>query len=87
MDEHILLSNNKLYFLSNITEQFGLLSDLNLGMTEGKTKYITKLRISSHHLQRGRYTRPKTLKENRLCNTCRVIEDELQFCSTAPKMK
>ena len=48
-------------------------------MPQRKTKYITKPRISSHHLQieRGRYTRPKTLRENRLCNTCRVIEDEL----------
>ena len=51
VDEQILSINNKLYFLSNVTEQLGLQSYLNLVMSQSKTKYITKLRISSHHLQ------------------------------------
>ena len=42
---------------------------------------ITKLRASSHALQieRGRYTRPKTPVENRLCPVCKTVEDEEHF--------
>ena len=42
---------------------------------------LTKLRTSSHNLniETGRYTRPKTPKEERLCTTCNVIEDEYHF--------
>ena len=44
-------------------------------------KAITKLRASSHilEIERGRYTRPKTPLENRLCHTCNIIEDEIHF--------
>ena len=84
MDKYKSSDNNKLYFLSNITENFGLQKYLDLGLPQSKkTKHITntKLRISSHLLQieRGRYTRPKTLRENRLCNNCNIVEDEVHF--------
>ena len=39
---------------------------------------ISKLRTSSHilEIERGRYTRPKTPIELRLCHVCNVLEDE-----------
>ena len=42
---------------------------------------LTKLRASSHTLQieRGRYTRPKTLECDRLCAACNLIENEIHF--------
>ena len=42
---------------------------------------ISKIRTSSHTLaiERGRYTRPKTPIEQRLCEFCDVIEDEEHF--------
>ncbi len=56
-----------------------------------KRKEFTKLRISSHKLQieLGRYTRPKTLLENRtgkLCNSDSV-EDEAHFLLLCPFYK
>ena len=70
--------NNELYFLSNVTENFGLQKYLDQGLPQSKIKQIIKLHISSHLLQieRGRYTRPKTLRENCLCN---IVEDEVHF--------
>ena len=82
MDEYKSSDNNKLYFLSNITENFGLQKYLDLGLPQSKTKHINKgSYLSLHHLQieRGRYTRPKTLRENRLCNNCNIVEDEVHF--------
>ena len=42
-----------------------------------------QLRISAHmlHIERGRYTRPKTPIENRLCFSCSSVsvEDEIHF--------
>ena len=42
---------------------------------------ITKIRSSSHPLEieRGRYTKPKTPRSNRLCFKCKLIEDERHF--------
>ena len=44
---------------------------------------LCRLRTSSHNLEieRGRYTVPKTLPENRLCNQCEhnLVEDEIHF--------
>ena len=41
-------------------------------------KNITRFRISAHHLriETGRYTRPVTLLQDRVCRSCNVIEDE-----------
>ena len=30
-------------------------------------------------IESGRYTKPKTLRENRLCHTCNIVEDEWHF--------
>ena len=44
---------------------------------------LTRLRTSCHklHIERGRYTRPKTDIENRICSHCdgNCIEDEEHF--------
>jgi len=42
---------------------------------------MAKLRCSSHilEIERGRYTKPKTDINNRLCPVCNVVEDELHF--------
>ena len=49
-----------------------------------KPKYrnaISKIRTSSHTLaiERGRYTTPKTPRNERLCVQCGVLEDEIHF--------
>ena len=49
-----------------------------------KPKYrnaISKIRASSHTLaiERGRYTTPKTPRNERLCVNCKVLEDEIHF--------
>ena len=48
---------------------------------------IAQIRCSSHVLQieRGRHTRPKTPREQRLCNTCGLVEDEYHFVINCPE--
>ena len=47
---------------------------------------ISKLRSSSHMLEieRGRHTGPVTPLENRLCPTCKVVENEIHFLLDCP---
>ena len=42
---------------------------------------VSKLRASSHNLEieRGRYTRPITNLEERLCPVCHVVDNEIHF--------
>ena len=40
---------------------------------------ISKLRTSSHAIERGRYTNPKTPVHERLCHSCKKVEDEYHF--------
>ena len=42
---------------------------------------ISKLRLGSHNfmVERGRWTRPKTLHTHRLCKTCDTLEDEMHM--------
>ena len=42
-DEYKSSDTNKLYFLLNITENFGLQKYLDQGLPQSKTKHITKL--------------------------------------------
>ena len=48
---------------------------------------FTRLRVSSHPLQieAGRWTRPRTLPDDRLCSLCGVIEDEFHFVLVCKK--
>ena len=50
----------------------------NSCLDDTKRTTITRWRLSSHRLkiETGRYTRPITERENRLCDVCRVVEDE-----------
>ncbi len=52
-------------------------------------KAMTKFRISAHNLaiERGRYTRPPTPVNDRICSFCsgNVIEDEFHFLMTCKK--
>merc|ERR1712002_973644 len=45
------------------------------------TSAIAQLRASSHTLaiEKGRYERPKQPIEQRLCNYCNLLEDEVHF--------
>ena len=73
--------DSKLNFFSNICEDFGLQTYLKLGLPKSQVRYITKLRISAHRLQIevGRYSRPKIQRQDRVCKSCDVLEDELHF--------
>ena len=48
-------------------------------LDDTKRKTITRWRLSSHKLriETGRYSRPYTERENRLCQICNVVEDEI----------
>ena len=50
----------------------------NSCLDDTKRTTITRWRLSSHRLkvETGRYTRPVTERENRLCDVCKVVEDE-----------
>ena len=50
----------------------------NTPMVESKRIVISRWRLSNHNLliETGRYTRPKTPRENRLCVVCNELEDE-----------
>jgi hypothetical protein len=41
-------------------------------------KMLSKFRLSSHnlHIEKGRHTKPKTAEERRICNYCKVVENE-----------
>ncbi len=47
-------------------------------------KYSQKLRISAHDLliERGRYRQPKLQVQDRLCTSCKAIDDEVHFVMT-----
>ena len=47
-------------------------------MDDTKRKTVTRWRLSSHKLkiETGRYSRPYTKRDDRLCKVCNVIEDE-----------
>ena len=42
---------------------------------------ISRLKCSSHilNVEKGRYTRPRTPRDERLCNMCNCVDDELHF--------
>ena len=46
---------------------------------------IAQLRTSSHilHIERGRYTKPRTPVNERLCSLCNCVEDELHFVTAS----
>ena len=58
----------------------------NSCLEDSKRTTITRWRLSSHKLkiETGRYTKPKTEPEKRLCKICKIVEDEyhaIYICS------
>lgn len=66
---------------------------LQYNMSQQKKRAITKLRLRSNRLEviRGRFTRPKTPLEDRICKTCKSgIDDEMHFitqCATLTELR
>ena len=60
---------------------FGMETYLDMINDKSTRKHICSFRISVHrlHIERGRYTRPRTSVEERLCSVCKEIEDEFHF--------
>lgn len=58
------------------------------GLHRSQRRHFSKLRISNHHLdiESGRYTRPITPREQRLCRSCNMnrIGDEIHFLLQCP---
>jgi hypothetical protein len=52
---------------------------------------LTRFRISNYklHIETGRYTRPITPVENRICSNCnsKSVEDEIHFLMCCPKFE
>jgi hypothetical protein len=48
---------------------------------------LCKIRTSSHHLEieRGRHCKPRLAIKDRLCNKCKVVEDEVHFLTVCEK--
>ena len=78
---------DKLRTYKLIKQAFELEQYLEIIPDRKQRKSITALRISAHMLQieRGRYIRNK--KEERLCTTCNVIDDEIHFLCECIKHK
>ena len=71
---------------SKIKSSFGIAPYLD---TVKNPKYriaMAQLRTSSHTLaiERGRYTRPKLHINDRTCNICGTVEDEIHFLVHCP---
>ena len=76
--------NSKLEFFSTIlTETKTIPNYLMSDLSKSKKSILTKFRISSHmlNIERGRYTRPKTARKDRLFNSC----NEKHFLLHCPK--
>ena len=76
IDKNPILRNSKTY-----KSEFGMEPYLYLISNLLYLNSLTRLRTSSHTLEieRGRYTIPKTPVCDRLCRTCNVTEDDIQF--------
>ena len=65
----------------NIKLSFGTEPYIYLVQDKRYRHAISRLRCSSHilHIEKGRYTRPRTPLHERLCYLCNCVEDELHF--------
>ena len=73
------VSNNRLY--RHLDHDFYGKDYLRLIKQSHLRIAISKLRLGSHNfmVERGRWTRPKTLHTHRLCKTCDTLEDEMHI--------
>ena len=65
----------------NIKLSFGTEPYIYLVQDKRYRHAISRLRCSSHilHIEKGRYTRPRTPLHERLCYLCNCVEGELHF--------
>ena len=82
---------NKLRTYKEFKNHFCTENYLSLMDDQYARKYFTRLRSSAHHLriETGRHTIPRTPVENRLCRSCKLIENEEHLilkCNKLPKM-
>ena len=80
-DSKLKLYSNVFNFNDNVPDY------LKLNLKQTCTSIITKFRLSSHKLniERGRYSRPKVPREERICKFCNEVESEshfILFCKT-----
>lgn len=92
MNEYVLFWKNKksekcsrLEFYSLITERYTIQAYLIYISNINHRKALAKLRTSTHSLKIETGRHRGILRENRLCNTCKVIEDELHFLDNCKK--
>ena len=76
-----IIENPILRTYNSFKQNFGQETYLSSVKESNYRTAIARLRCSSHTLaiERGRYTRPKTPVEQRICYECNVLEDELHF--------
>ena len=81
--------NGKLPTYKLFKTTFGMETYLDAINDKGTIKHLSSFRISAHRLQieRGRYTRPRTRVEDRLCAVCNKIEDEFHFMFECEKYR
>ena len=60
---------------------FGMETYLDMINDKSTRKHLSSFRISAHrlHIERGRYTRPRTSVEDRLCSVFKEIEGEFHL--------
>jgi hypothetical protein len=73
----------------NIKFSFRLEPYLSLVKNSKYRNAISKIRTNSHNLEieRGRHCKPRLAIKDRLCNKCKVLEDEIHFVTVCDKYK
>ena len=74
-------TDSKLHLFSHVLDLNYIPNYLQHTSDRNLTRDITKFRLSAHCLkiERGRYTKPKTPRNNRICPHCTLVETENHF--------
>ena len=74
-------TDSKLHLFSHVLDLNYIPNYLQHTSDRNLTRDITKFRLSAHCLkiERGRYTKPKTPRNNRICPHCTLVETEKHF--------
>ena len=75
------VTDSILMLFSNILDMQGIPNYLNLFSDRAITREISKFRMSAYclNIERGRYTKPKTPRNDRVCPHCTSVETETHF--------
>ena len=73
--------DSKLMLFSNVLDMQSIPNYLKLFSDRAITREISKFCMSAHYLniERGRYTKPKTPRNDRICPHCTSVETETHF--------